>query len=88
MRMSINSNIWISTVLYQNIHNPIYITVFSRASIKFTIAVSTCPSFTKTIIGIGINNLILLNGSYVTSSFLNIFSPLNNYRFNTKLNKF
>ena len=64
--------------MYKQAKYAIDIAPFIASGVQFTIAVSTCTAFAKTVVAFGINDQLFVQCSQVASSFLNRFTSFYN----------
>src|ERR1041385_8712618 len=86
MRPCIYQNIFRGTMSYKYFQHLVYITTLGRPRIEFTIRISSCTAFTKTIIRFRVYQSLFIDISQITATLFYILATFQYNRFQPQLN--
>ena len=86
--MSIGKDACACSVLTEHVEYLLYIAALLASCVKFSVRESTCTSFAKGIVGLGIDDVASAYLGYVLSAFVYRLAALHYYRANAEFYKF
>ena len=87
MRMGICKDVRIGSMLAENIQNLIHATTLLASGIKFTVAIGSCTTFTKTIVALTIHLLSLGDVRKILLTLTHVLATFQNNRAISQLNQ-